>query len=441
MTFKNIFPIFTNSILFKLYVGGRFINHKNGKNNIIFNTLFAGIAGGLAVLVVVIGVMNGFQNNYITRRVEVGSYHAVITHKKGISAYKKIVDDIYKNIPEIEAAVPHSDREVIILFKNRANSDKQPIKLRAIDTNELQKDSGFLKYCKIVRGDFNLDNDSILLGEELGWRQINYAKQGNLVYITPDVSIGSLKNEGLPFKVKGYFNTGSYDYDRYWVFIGLNAFHTLTGNKNVDSIGLKFKAKVNRKEVISRLKKSLPDDLVIRDASEINKGYFAALKLEKTMISFLFLIIFIMVCVNIYGALKLTILEKKESILILKAIGLQPSDIEIIFLLESILLAFGGTAVGLIIGVFVSLNILSIFAVIEYCINGLLYIALPAEVFNPVKLYDTSIYYQTDLLVKFYPHELATAVFALIIMTIVSALIPIFKASRIRPNEINRTVL
>lgn len=441
MTFSKLLLSVQNSYMFKLYMGSRFIRNHSGKSNLIFKTLFAGIAGGLAVLIVVIGVMNGFQNNYITRRIEIGSYHAEISLKDGIANYRQIVSELYKEFPEIEAAVPYSDREVIILFKNPVNSEKQPVKLRALSMNELQKDSKFLEYCKIIRGNFSLAENEILLGEEMGYRYITMAKIGRTVYLTPDVSIANLRNEGVPFQVKGYFNTGSYDYDRYWVFIDLESFHNLTGNYHADAIGLKFHDKVRRKETIEKLKNFMGKDYIIKDAEEINRAYFAALRLEKTMISFLFFIIFIMVGVNIYGALKLTVIEKKESILILKAIGLKPSDIESIFLLESIILAFGAAAAGLISGVFISFNILNIFSVIEYFINGILTIALPPEFFSPVKLYDTSIYYQTDLLVKFYPIELGLSVFAVITITILSALIPVSKASRIRPNEISRTAL
>ena len=143
-----------------------------------------------------------------------------------------------------------------------------------------------------------------------------------------------------------------------------------------------------------------------------------------------------MVATNIFGTLRLTILEKKEKILILKALGTVPHDIEQIFLFESLILAFGGATVGMLIGIFISHNILNIFAVAEFFINSALQLAIPAELFNPIVIYDTSIYYQTDFLVKFGFPELTVMYFSIVMLTLLSAYIPVTKAARLRPNKI-----
>lgn len=421
-------------------MGKRFIHNKKGKINIIFLSLFAGIAGGLAVLIVVIGVMNGFQNNYITRRVEIGSYHAEITKEEGIKTYREFISQIYHNCPEVEAAVPYSDREVIILFKNKIDSDRQPVKLRAVMLSEIGKDTAFMNLLQINHGKMDLEGSGILLGEELGWRELSFARIGSEVFLTPDISLRSItSNETEPFEVRGYFNTGSYDYDRYWAFISLESFQILTGIDSADNIGIKFKKGVNRKKAVEKLARFLNDpSYSVKSAEETNRAYFSALKLEKTMILFLFAVIFLMVGTNIFGTLKLTILEKKESILILKALGSKPADIGTIFLLESVILAFGGGFTGLFIGIFISHNILNIFTAAEIIINFFLRIALPAEVFQPVKIYDTSIYYQTDFLVKFTFTELSGMFFSVVLLTVLSAYLPVSKAAKMRPNEILR---
>ena len=202
---------------------------------------------------------------------------------------------------------------------------------------------------------------------------------------------------------------------------------------------MKFKKKVNRRTAAEKIR-SLPElekyGLEIKTAEEINSAYFAALRLEKTMILFLFVIIFFMVAVNIFGTLRLVILEKKEKILILKALGAMPRDVEHIFLFESLILAFGASAVGLLAGTFISYNILAIFAVVECIINSALRIAVPTDFFKPLVIYDTSIYYQTDFLVKFTFAELAAMFFLIVLLTLLSAYIPVAKAARLRPNKI-----
>lgn len=429
---------------FRMYTGSKLMGKNSGAP--IFAALFAGIAGSFAVLLVVIGVMNGFQDNYITRRVEIASYHASlmpIDNKQGCTYDRTIIDELYRQIPEIEAAVPFCDRDIIILFRNKIDSDRQPVKLRAVDPEELRKDSRFNELFNITHGNLDLSQDKIILGEELGWRELSFARINSAVYLTPDISLqtlaGKKEKDAGEFRVSGYFNTGSYDYDRYWAFISLSSFFKLTETNQIDNIGLKFKKGVNRRVVTEKIR-NLPllkeYGLEIKTAEETNSAYFAALRLEKTMIMFLFVIIFLMVATNIFGTLRLTILEKKEKILILKALGTVPRDIEQIFLFESFILAFGGATVGMLLGIFISHNILNIFAVAEFFINSLLAIAIPTEIFEPIVIYDTSIYYQTDFLVKFGFSELAIMYFSIVLLTLLSAYIPVTKAARLRPNKI-----
>ena len=190
---------------FRMYTGSKLMGKNSGAP--IFAALFAGIAGSFAVLLVVIGVMNGFQDNYITRRVEIASYHASlmpIDNKQGCTYDKTIIDELYRQIPEIEAAVPFCDRDIIILFRNKIDSDRQPVKLRAVDPEELRKDSRFNELFNITHGSLDLSQDKIVLGEELGWRELSFARINSAVYLTPDISLQTLagKKEKVFFRHK-----------------------------------------------------------------------------------------------------------------------------------------------------------------------------------------------------------------------------------------------
>lgn len=438
-----------NSLKFRFYVGKQYINSKkkNGKSNIIFYSLFAGIAGGLTVLIVVLGVMNGFQNNHISRRIEIGTYHAVI--KKGESYFKldelpAIKEKLYSEFGHlIEAAVPYADKEIIAFNRGPRNSHTQVIKLRIIDEQEIIKDSRFLTFFQIADGELTLEKGTILIGRELSPRL--FTLPGRHINLTPGINLRSLKHEGIPFKVSGLFETGSYEYDRYWGYISLESLQLIDNRVEIDNIGLKFKKGVKRKQASRLIEEALPEGYRVILAEEINRSYFAALKLEKVMIIFLFCMIFLMAATNIFGALKLTVIEKKSDILILKAIGLTPADIEVIFIIESLLLGFGGSLAGTILGVFVSYNINNIFGVIESVLNWIIRIVIalgqnfvPGFYMHSVKIYDDSIYYQSSFLVKIYLNELIIMSFLITAMTVIAAYIPISKASGMKPNELLR---
>lgn len=442
-----------DSFKFKLYIGLRYITQslKKEKRGFIFFSLFGGIGIGFAVLVVVLSIMNGFQENHISRRIEIGSYHISIFKKNNdrfnIKEALELKKDLYNNFKEIEAIVPYSDREIILKTTTKffsGVSEVEIIKLRAVDPDEVVKDSRFNKFFTIQNGKFNINDYSILIGTELSQRLSVIVNMD--LYLTPDISLRSAKMEGIPFKIRGLYNTNSYDYDRYWGFISIYSLAPLTGSIDIDSIGIKLKDKKDQKRLVFKLKKILGANYLIEEAEDINRGYFAALKLEKALILFLFIMIFLMVSINTFGALKLTVIEKKIDIAILKAIGTTPKDIEIIYLLESIIIGFLGTLFGIITGIFIAYNISNIFILIEIIVNTILryleYIlefAIPGISFGNLVIYDSSVYYQTSFLVKIDYFELVSISFIVIAMTIIAGYIPISKSSSLKPNEIIRS--
>lgn len=409
------------------------------RSNIVYAILFFSITLGLAALIVVIGVMNGFQNNHISRRIEIGSYHAEITRDSGIMIsdgdYLKNV--IYQSIPEVEAVVPFIDREVLMVMKKGSSIQKEAVKLRALDEREIKKDTLFNNYFKVKSGINDLSPGKILLGEELGFSYMPYAGIGSQVYLGADMSVSSLVRRGSGVNVGGYFVTGSYDFDRYWVYMSLETFTgSLGGRDELSAIGIKFKKGVNHSRIITILKKQLGGDYRVASSSEINSGYLSALQLEKGLIALLFILIFVLVAVNIYGAIKLSVLERKKEILILKAVGLKPNDTILVFVMEALGVSIAGCLTGFLSGIFISYNIEALFEVIENGINLLLMVALPDIYYRPVKLYDSSIYYQTGFIVKLNLPELIGMFVIIFTIAVLAAVIPILNKARIKPNEI-----
>jgi lipoprotein-releasing system permease protein len=438
---------FTSKFKFRLHLGLRYLQKKskNGGINIIPAMIFIGITGGLSILIVVLGVMNGFQENHISRRIEIGSYHISISRNDRrpltLKEAMEWKEKLYAFTDRIEAAVPYSDREIIMHHTRRRYTEEQIIKVRAVDPDEVMRDSRFNKFFSVEYGDFDLSEYSVLLGKELGLRIL--AHVGSDISFSPDISLRSLKSKGIPFSVNGFFYTGSYDYDRYWGFISIYSLIALTGRASIDSIGIKMVNPQRVDSLVTDLKIFMGDDFIIETAQEINRGYFAALRLEKTMILFLFFMFFLMVATNTFGALKLTILEKRQDISILKALGARPRDLEIIFIIESLVIGFCGCFFGVLLGTLISYNITNIFSGLEFILNSAISYLLiltehvfPQLYIRPVKLYDETVYYQSSFLVKIELHETIIMALLILFMTVISAWLPISRASRLKPNEI-----
>ena len=183
---------------------------------------------------------------------------------------------------------------ILLRFKNKFFSIEQIVKLRALDFKEVMKDSKFLEYFKLKYNPLKLvlNKDTIIIGKEV-LAEIPAIKDQE-VFITPDISLSSLKNMGISYNIDDLFYTASYYYDRNWCFISLDSLDRLFGRIEIDKIGIKLKNKKDQKIFLMNLKKFLGNEYILQTAEEINYGYFSALRLEKAMIILLFMLIFIM---------------------------------------------------------------------------------------------------------------------------------------------------
>lgn len=440
------------NIKFILFISNRHLKFKKTISKFIFVSLFGGISGGLAILITVIGIMNGFQYNHISKRIEIGSYH--INIKKvdnnffSIEEANNIKNLLYKNFPEIMAIVPYIDREVLIKLDSSSFYDEQIIKLRAFDPEEVKKDKNFIFFFRLKKGfDLPLNDNYILIGKplfEYYWLNLNSS-----VYITSDINLHNIKEKGVEFKIQDVFETNSYDYDRYWAFISLYNIPKLIGELKIENIGIKIKKKnfslFDERTIANKIKKILGLAYILETSQDINRGYFIALKMEKIIMYLIFSLIFIMIAASIFGTLKLNLIEKKDEIAILKAIGSSPNDLKFIFMFEVLLLLLTASSFGILCGLFLSYNITGIFKLIESFINSILYYSfntitqIPTFAnftFVPIKIYDESIYYQNTFPVNIYIIELISICFFITTTILLIAYIPINKIVNIKPREI-----
>lgn len=436
-----------NKVKFSLFISKKYLSSRKSISRFIFIALFGGITIGLATLITVIAVMNGFQYNHISRRIEIGSYHLNLVKKNSSSITIEEANSIKKVLYELKdvlAVVPYTDREVILRVKGSSFRNEQIVKLRAFDINEVKKDKLFLNFFKVTVNPlaFNLSNGEIAIGKP--FFEYFYLNLQEPVFITPDITLKSIKSSGVPFIVSELFETGSYDYDRYWAFISINDLKMLSGDESIENIGIKLKKKHNPR-LIKKIKDILGDNYSIQTAEEINSGYFMALKLEKTMMYLIFLLIFIMIALSIFGTLKLTITKKTKDIALLKAIGLDSKSIELTFISETVFLSFGGSFLGLLFGILISYNISHIFHIIEAVINSLLAYAfsvlknipnLSNIDYTPVIIYDETIYYQVGFPVELKFLELFIICLIIVSISLLAAYLPVIKVSKIMPKEI-----
>jgi len=314
----------------------RYLFSKKRESFVSFMSLISisGVAVGVACLITVLAVMNGF--GYELRKRIVGSNpHLIIEKENGIKKddYKLFSEKI-KAITHIEGAYPYIWGQGVLRFRSRA----QGVVIRSIDTDN-KTDMSKLKD-HIQAGDLNPGKDGIILGSELS------AALG--VFIGDEIRIITSSSKGAKnFKVRGVFTSGMYEYDLNLAYVNLSTASILFDmSGSVSGIGIDIDNIDNAVFVKGKLREILAPSYYVRTWMDLNKNLFSALKLEKWAMFVILTLIVIVAALNIVSTLTVTVTQKAKDIGILKAIGSTKKAIITIFSLQGIIIGFCGAAIG-----------------------------------------------------------------------------------------------
>lgn len=409
---------------FEIFVSLRYLLAKRRQTFISLITIISvtGVAVGVMALIVVLAVMNGFQDELRNRILGVTS-HVVVGSYSGVTrGYEDLVRDIEKE-PGVVAATPFVYTQVM-LSTGRSVSGAV---LRGIDplgasrVLNIQENltRGNLSDLLPPKPDESKASDEgpprILLGSEL----FNHLALQTGDYVNIISPAGRLTPMGqMPksrlFQVVGSIQSGMYEYDNTLAYIGLPAAQQFLGiGDAVTGIEVKVSDIYKAREIAESLKKRIGAGYWARDWMQMNQSLFSALKLEKVVMFIILILIVLVAAFNIVSSLIMLVMEKTRDIAILKAMGATTASIRKIFVLEGFLIGVSGTILGLVGG---------------YTLCALLkkyqFIELPPGIYNvstlPVKV---------ELL------DVATIAVAAICITLLATFYPSRQAARLNPAE------
>ncbi|KPK40514.1 MAG: hypothetical protein AMJ78_07130 [Omnitrophica WOR_2 bacterium SM23_29] len=357
-----------------------------------------GIAVGVCALIIVIGVMAGFDNDLRDKIVGTNS-HLVIEKEGGIEDPYAVIGRI-KGFPHVIAASPFLNGQVLIVFGNQTNG----IILRGIIPNEEIKVTRIGEYIK--KGSIkNLKGEGIAIGSEL-------ANRFNLDIADAVPIISPFDGKIRYFKVVGIFNSGMYDYDLNLAFVELRKAQELYGmGTKVGGVGVKIDDVYLAKDLKMRIQRELGFPYWVRSWMDLNRSLFSALKLEKLAMFIILSLIIIVACFNIISTLIMVVMEKTKDIGILKSIGATNRSIMAIFTLEGLLIGAIGTILGVVSGLGLS-----------YLLEKYQFIQLPRD-----------IYYIDRFPVDVQFGDTVAIVFAALVISLLSCIYPAWQASRLNP--------
>ncbi|MHB1567073.1 MAG: lipoprotein-releasing ABC transporter permease subunit [Acidiferrobacter sp.] len=406
---------------FEIFVGLRYMRARRRNHFISFIsvTSMIGIALGVMALITVMSVMNGFQQTLRARILGVIS-DVTITGPARRLAHWPTVARIARHTPGVVAAAPYVHGEALLVHGRFSSG---AVVRGVIPARERQvSDIGD----HIVAGHFQTLRPGrfrIVLGRYLAWRlgatvgsHVLLVAPGGMV--TPAGFLPRLRS----FRVTGIFNVGMYEYDAGLAVINLQDAQALYRlGRNVSGVRLRV-AHIDQAPMIRQvLQRRLPPYYQIRDWSEEHANFFRALKIEKTVMFVILLLIVAVAAFNIVATLVMVVTDKRADIAILRTLGASPRSVLAIFLVQGILIGVVGTAIGVTLGVLLSLNITTIVPFIERVFHTHF---LPASVYYISQL--PSHLRWRDVM------HVATASFG---MSFLATLYPAWQAARTQPAE------
>ncbi|MFL2886770.1 MAG: FtsX-like permease family protein [Candidatus Pelagibacter sp.] len=374
---------------------------KDGFLNIISIFSFIGISLGVAVLIIVMSVMNGFRTELIDKIVGFNA-HAVV------KPYNKSLKVMYDG--DFASNIFSNDGEAVILNKNSTKG----ILLKGYLENNF-KDLKIMNNQEFF-GSKNLINNSISIGREMSFN-LNVDIGDTISIMSPSgvqTLVGSLPKQES-FKIISIFDSGLSDYNENVAYINLKTLENFFDkNKNERFLEFYFKNPKIIQAHKTNLTKLFPDELVYTWA-DMNKSLFSALKVERNVMFIILSLIIIVAAFNIISGLTILVKNKTRDIGILKSIGVTNKSIKKIFFLVGFIIGTGATFFGIIVGTLFSYYVENIREFISNTFD--------------VTLFPEEIYFLNSMPAEIELESISLIALCSIITTIIVSIYPASKAS------------
>jgi len=443
------------------FVAARYIFRKRKKSPAPVLSIL-GIAVGVLALIVILGVMNGFQLGFIESILEISSYHLRIEPIAGgdIEELRKAV----LAVPGIKAVVPFREFHGLVQGKR---GGQQAAVVRGLPERAAEMDAdmagrlSFEQGAPSNEGDFGFENkNDALLGAELARRlglrigdEITLFSIPSIFNaggsIAADGSIAAASSGLQTFTVTGIFRTGFYEYDTSWIFIDFDSAAAFSESGPV--LGIKLKNRFHDQQALELARKNLENNTAFAGAAfsswrDYNRSFFGALRTEKLFMFILVGLIFIVVALNIYQAQRRSVLEHREEIGLLRAIGGGKHAVQLVFVLDGAIIGLSGASVGLCFGLLIASNIPRFFSAIEIIVNfGINIVNIIVSLFGgraggigDFYFFSPAVFYLKEIPSRIIPGEVVLIFLFGLFSALLAAWFASRKVARIRPAEVLR---
>ncbi|MEO8674652.1 MAG: lipoprotein-releasing ABC transporter permease subunit [Casimicrobiaceae bacterium] len=407
---------------YELAVGLRYTRARRGAGrnsfiSFIALTSMAGIALGVAALIVVLSVMNGFQEELRNRILAVAS-HIEVRGMPSLADDAAVARMALQN-PRVKAAAPYVLGQAML----SANGANRGVLVRGIDPARESTVADIGLHMRMGSLDaLKPGGFGIVLGADLA-RGLGVRMGDTVVVITPQ---GTLTAAGtLPrlksFTVVGVFEVGMFEFDSGLALIDMEDAKKLYRLEGVSGVRLKLDDLYAAPRVAQELVGRLNIDAEVRDWTMSHSNFFRAVQIEKRVMFIILTLIIAVAAFNIVSAQVMTVTDKQADIAILRTLGASPGSITAIFMIQGGLIGVIGTALGVIGGVLLALNVGTVLPAIERLFS--------------VQFLDKTVYYINELPSDLQTADVVTIACIALVLALLATIYPAWRAAKVNPAE------
>ncbi|HWG31294.1 MAG TPA: lipoprotein-releasing ABC transporter permease subunit [Steroidobacteraceae bacterium] len=402
-------------------IGTRYLRSSHRRGFVSFVALMSvlGLMLGVATLIVVLSVMNGFERELRTRMLSVTS-HATLTGLDETLPDWHLVQQAALRQPGVQAAVPYIEAQAMLSHGTKIAAAS----LRGVIPEEERKATGIAHNLKSGRiEDLVPGKYRIILGSALA-REINASVGDSVVVIAPS---GTATPAGViprqrRFMVSGVFESGMYEYDRGLGLINMTDAAVLyrMGEK-ASGIRLAVQDPFRAPGIVRRLALALGGNFLVTDWTMIHSNFFKSIQTTKTMMFVILLMIVAVAAFNIVATLVMIVKEKQSDIAILRTLGAGPRNVLAAFAIQGVMIGLAGTAAGAALGTVLSNHLESLLDSLQRLFG--------------VQFMDASVYFMSELPAYVERGDVLRICSVAFLLCVLATIYPAWRASRTAPAD------
>ena len=405
---------------YELFVGLRYTRAKRRTHFISFISLISmlGIALGIAALITVMSVMNGFEKEIRARILGAAAHIQILGGENGIADWERLVA-LAKQNPEVSAAAPFVTGQGLLSNGTAVRG----VFVRGVLPALEDQVADFGKHMRAGRlSDLRPGEFGIVVGIGIARAlRLNVGDRVTLISPQGQVTPAGLMPRLKQFSVVGIFSMDHNEFDNALALVHMADAQAMYRVNGASGIRLKVHNLDRAPQVTRELARVMPLDTFLSDWTQQNVNYFRAIQIEKRMMFIILTLIIAVAAFNLVSTLVMAVTDKHPDIAILRTLGASPASIMQIFVVQGAMIGVIGTLLGVVTGVFLALNVDVAVPAIEHAFH--------------FEILSREVYYISELPSDLHWRDVWSVAGVALLLAFVATIYPSWRASRVNPAE------